>query len=91
MHDGSLATLEDVIAFYRAGGGLAKGVPAARVHEFIRPIAMSDAEARDLAAFLRTLTDESARPRVPERVPSGLPVLAGLADAIPRTRNRSLP
>jgi cytochrome c peroxidase len=79
MHDGSLATLEDVVAFYRRGGGLARGVPAARLHEFVRPIEMSDAEAADLVAFLRALTDESARPAVPERVPSGLPVLAGIA------------
>jgi cytochrome c peroxidase len=78
MHDGSLATLEDVVEFYRRGGGLAKGVAAARLHEFIRPIEMSDEEAADLVAFLRALTDESARPEVPERVPSGLPVLHGL-------------
>jgi cytochrome c peroxidase len=78
MHDGSLATLEDVIAFYRLGGGLARGVPAARLHEFVRPIAMTDEGAADLVAFLRALTDESARPAIPERVPSGLPVLAGL-------------
>ncbi len=79
MHDGSLATLEDVIGFYRRGGGLALGVPAARLHEFIRPLTLSDAEAADLLAFLHALTDESARPAVPERVPSGLPVLAPLA------------
>jgi cytochrome c peroxidase len=79
MHDGSLATLEAVVDFYRRGGGLARGVPAARLHEFIRPIELSDAEATDLVAFLRSLTDESARPAVPERVPSGLPVMAGLA------------
>ena len=78
MHDGSLATLEDVVAFYRLGGGLARGVPAARLHEFIRPIEMTDSEAADLVAFLRALSDESARPEVPARVPSGLPVLAGL-------------
>jgi cytochrome c peroxidase len=79
MHDGSLATLEDVVAFYRAGGGLSRGVPAARLHEFVRPIEMTDDEAEDLVAFLRTLTDESTRPAPPERIPSGLPVMAGLA------------
>jgi cytochrome c peroxidase len=88
MHDGSLSTLEDVVAFYRAGGGLAKGVPAARLHEFIRPLALSDAETADLVAFLRALTDESARPEIPERVPSGLPVLAG-SPADSRTTRRS--
>ena len=79
MHDGSLATLEEVIDFYRRGGGLARGVPATRLHEFVRPIALSDAEAADLVSFLRALSDEGARPAVPERVPSGAPVLAGLA------------
>ena len=76
MHDGSLATLEEVVAFYRAGGGLAKGVPAAQLHEFVRPLALSDSDAADLVAFLRALTDESARPAIPERVPSGLPVVS---------------
>jgi cytochrome c peroxidase len=77
MHDGSLATLEAVVDFYRRGGGLAHGVPAARLHEFVRPIEMTDVEAADLVAFLRALSDESARPARPERVPSGLPVMAG--------------
>ncbi|MDX1649648.1 MAG: cytochrome c peroxidase [Myxococcota bacterium] len=78
MHDGSLATLEEVDDFYREGGGRAHGVPAARVHEHVRPFAISDAEAADLVAFLRALSDESVRPEVPERVPSGLPVLEDL-------------
>ncbi|MEE9607824.1 MAG: cytochrome c peroxidase [Myxococcota bacterium] len=75
MHDGSLATLEDVVAFYRKGGGRALGVDAARVHEHVRPFAISDREASDLVAFLGALTDESARPEIPGQVPSGLPVL----------------
>lgn len=79
MHDGSLATLEEVVEFYRGGGGLARGVSASRLHEFVRPIEMTDAEAADLVAFLRALTDQSARPALPERVPSGLPVMAGVA------------
>jgi len=81
MHDGSLATLEDVIEFYRLGGGRALGIPAARISGQIRAFDISDAEAAALAAFLRSLSDESARPRVPNRVPSGLPIL----DALPQT------
>lgn len=74
MHDGSLATLEEVVDFYRQGGGRALGVEPSRVHEHVRPFDIRDDEARDLVAFLRALTDESERPEVPEAVPSGLPV-----------------
>lgn len=89
MHDGSLETLEDVVEFYRRGGGRALGVEPARIHEHVRPFEIRDEEAADLVAFLRALTDESARPETPERAPSGLPVLAprpsvGAASALQR-------
>jgi cytochrome c peroxidase len=76
MHDGSLATLEEVVEFYRRGGGRPLGVEPGRIHEHVRPFEIGDDEARDLVAFLHALTAESARPAVPETVPSGLPVLA---------------
>ncbi|NNL67926.1 MAG: cytochrome-c peroxidase, partial [Myxococcales bacterium] len=76
MHDGSLATREEVVDFYRQGGGRELGVAPGRIHEHVRPFEIRDDEAADLVAFLRALTDESARPTVPEAVPSGLPVLA---------------
>jgi len=75
MHDGSLATLADVVEFYRKGGGRPLGVAPDRIHEHVRPFDIRDDEARDLVAFLNTLTDESARPETPDAVPSGLPVL----------------
>jgi cytochrome c peroxidase len=74
MHDGSLATLAAVVDFYRQGGGRARGVPAERIDGQVRAFSISDAEAADLIAFLAALSDESASPRVPERVPSGLPI-----------------
>ncbi|MCA9511513.1 MAG: c-type cytochrome, partial [Myxococcales bacterium] len=74
MHDGSIATLEEVVDFYRRGGGRALGVPDDRVDAQVRPIEMTDAEAADLVAFLRALGDESRRPATPDAVPSGLPV-----------------
>jgi cytochrome c peroxidase len=77
MHDGSLATLEEVVEFYRRGGGRPLGVDPGRIHEHVRPFEIRDDEARDLVAFLRALTDESARPEPPAAVPSGLPVLDG--------------
>jgi len=76
MHDGSFATLEEVVDFYRRGGGRPLGVEPGRIHEHVRPFEIGDDEARDLVAFLRALGDESARPATPARVPSGLPVLA---------------
>lgn len=54
MHDGSIATLEEVIRHYEAGGRAAG--PYTSV--ILRPFRLSDAEREDLIAFLRTLTDE---------------------------------
>lgn len=51
MHDGSLSTLEDVVDFYDRGG-IDNPLKDAR----IRPLGLSAAEKRALAAFLRTLT-----------------------------------
>jgi cytochrome c peroxidase len=83
MHDGSLATLEDVVRFYARGGGRALGVDAARIDDQVRAFALRDEEVADLVAFLGALTDESARPEIPASVPSGLPPVAPLAETVP--------
>jgi cytochrome c peroxidase len=51
MHDGSLATLDDVIEFYSKGGR-----PNPSLDGQIRPRDLTLEEKRALAAFLRTLT-----------------------------------
>jgi cytochrome c peroxidase len=51
MHDGSLATLRDVLEFYNLGG-----VPNEVLDPLITPLGLSDAEIEDLIAFLRSLT-----------------------------------
>ena len=51
MHDGSIATLAEVIAFYNAGG-IANEV----LDPAIRPLGLSDQEQADLVAFLNSLT-----------------------------------
>ena len=79
MHDGSMSTLEEVIDFYRDGGGRAHGF--AKVDVFVNPFELNDQERADLLAFLYALTDESALPAIPAAVPSGLPVVAGLENA----------
>jgi cytochrome c peroxidase len=51
MHDGSIATLEEVIEFYDRGG-----TPNPRQDFRIRPLGLTDDEKSDLLAFLRSLT-----------------------------------
>ena len=73
MHNGSMATLAEVIDFYAAGGGRAHGF--AQVDVFVNPFDLNDQERADLIAFLYALTDESGLPEIPAAVPSGLPVV----------------
>ena len=51
MHDGSIATLEGVVAFYAEGGG---GDPAQDPR--IRSVQLTESDQEALVAFLRTLT-----------------------------------
>jgi cytochrome c peroxidase len=51
MHDGSLATLEEVVEFYRRGGE-----PHGTRSPLMEPLELTDADARNLVAFLRALT-----------------------------------
>jgi cytochrome c peroxidase len=50
MHDGSLATLEDVIEYYDRGGN-----PNAQLDTEIRPLHLSAGEKNDIITFLRCL------------------------------------
>jgi cytochrome c peroxidase len=72
MHNGSLATLEEVVQFYAEGAGRAFGSDA--VDPLLKGFDLSGQEKSDLAAFMWALTDESALPPVPEQALSGLPV-----------------
>jgi cytochrome c peroxidase len=65
MHDGSLATLDEVIDFYAAGGRVVTEGPRqgdGRLHPakspFIKGFTLTPAERQDLLAFLSALTDE---------------------------------
>jgi cytochrome c peroxidase len=53
MHDGSLATLEDVVDFYDRGGN--KNM---NLDPLMKPLHLTEKEKKGLAAFLKTLTDE---------------------------------
>ena len=51
MHNGSLATLEAVVDFYRQGGGANRFLDPA-----IKPLNLTDSDAASLVAFLRALS-----------------------------------
>lgn len=52
MHDGSLATLEDVVEFYDRGG-----IPNPNLSTRMRPLLLLPEQKTALVAFLKTLTD----------------------------------
>jgi cytochrome c peroxidase len=52
MHDGSEATLDDVIDLYDRGGRVARS----SISPFIKPLALTKQEKQDLVAFLRSLS-----------------------------------
>lgn len=71
MHSGAFGSLEEVVDFYNQGGGRRKpGYDSPYLHWHIREMGLSAAEKRDLVAFLGSLTDESALPERPARLPS---------------------
>lgn len=57
MHDGSLATLRDVVEFYRRGGNA-----NANLSPFLHPLDLEDQEVDFLVAFLRVLSVRGERP-----------------------------
>jgi cytochrome c peroxidase len=70
MHDGSLATLEAVIAFYNQGG-----FDNELRDPLVRPLGLSELEMGQLAAFLRALTGDNVDTLVADAfaVPVGNP------------------
>ncbi|HEX5443243.1 MAG TPA: cytochrome c peroxidase [Pirellulales bacterium] len=55
MHDGSLATLRDVVEYYNRGGGQSAGLDRA-----IKPLGLSREEVNHLVAFLESLDGSDA-------------------------------
>ncbi len=73
MHSGKFESLREAVEFYTLGRGHA--VPKDQeliLHWHIWEPDLSDSELDKLVAFLKTLTDESFKPKIPIRVPSGL-------------------
>lgn len=64
MHNGSLARLADVVAFYDRGGG--NGTPKS---PWLEPLGLSEAEKGDLVAFLESLSGEPIVMEWPRNLP----------------------
>jgi len=70
MHNGTLATLEDVVAFYNAGGA-----PHPNKIPLLRPLGLTSAEQRALVEFLKNLSGDPLiieRPELPDYQPRTL-------------------
>jgi cytochrome c peroxidase len=52
MHDGSMATLEEVVEFYNRGGG-----KNPHLDPILEPLGLSKQDVRDLVAFLKALSE----------------------------------
>ena len=73
MHSGNFGTLRETVAFYTKGRGHA--VPEEEdliLHWHIWNPQLSDYELDRLVDFLKTLTDETFTPKIPDTLPSGL-------------------
>ena len=84
MHSGRFATLRETVEFYNKGRGHA--VPQGedlRLHWHISEPNLSEYELDRLVDFLETLTDETFKPRVPEKLLSG-------AAPVPTTSTRKM-
>jgi cytochrome c peroxidase len=64
MHDGSLATLRDVVEFYDRGGNHNPGLSAR-----IRPLHLTASQIDSVVAFLRALNGEGYEDRAPRSFP----------------------
>jgi cytochrome c peroxidase len=91
MHNGVFETLEEVLDFYAGGGGRGLGLDVPLQDDKIRKFTLTPQEKADLIAFLLALTDESAAPETPARVPSGLPVVQPQAPRVPTRLNLNSP
>jgi cytochrome c peroxidase len=54
MHNGTLDTLEEVVAFYNEGG-----IPHPQLDAAIHPLGLTDREMGDIVSFLKSLTGDN--------------------------------
>lgn len=91
MHAGNFDDLRDAVEFYNKGRG--HGVPSGeslQLHWHIWEPNLSDQEMDLIVEFLGTLTDETFTPKVPQKVPSGLPPVDGDYQQLHNKNNQTI-
>ena len=78
MHNGSLATLADVVRFYNQGGFANENLSP-----LIKPLGLSDAEIDALVSFLRSLTGANVEALVSDAFAAPVGEVGGLMPANP--------
>jgi cytochrome c peroxidase len=74
-HSGRFNTVREMIEFYTKGRGHeVKANEHLRIHWHIWEPNLTNNEMDRLVDFIKTLTDESFKPRTPEQVPSGISI-----------------
>lgn len=77
MHNGTLKTLNNVLEFYEELAGSQSHnslVAESQLDPLIRHIKVNFKDIQTIVEFLNTLNDDNFDRKIPERVPSGLPV-----------------
>ncbi len=78
MHQGQLATLRDVLAFYSTVAGSVDQGPNGE--KILAPLQLSEQETNDLIAFLESLTDEAIDPELLTSTPAAPATAPDLSD-----------
>lgn len=69
MHNGTFATLEEVMEFYNKGGGLGLGLDVPHQTLPGDELDLSDQEIDDIISFMKSLTDTTGLTSMPTRLP----------------------
>ncbi|MCB0698671.1 MAG: cytochrome-c peroxidase [Chitinophagales bacterium] len=70
MHNGSYKTLEDVLDFYKKGGGVGLGMELEHQTLPFDSLSLNKQEINDIIAFMKTLTDTAGMTHVPQTLPA---------------------
>ncbi len=69
MHNGVFSSLEQVVDFYNAGGGVGRGLNVSNQTLSTDSLKLTKAERSDLIAFIRSLDEQIVFEKAPEQLP----------------------